>query len=382
MSLSLADAERIARQGAEALRAGKAAEAKRHFEQLAATGRANVQIWLLLAHSCRLAGDMAGAERAADEALRQDKSNLRALIIKGDTRQHSGDDRAASSFYGAALRIADSIGSMPDELKAEVERARKAFDDNAASYRSRLEASLKDVAQSDRFRDSLALMFGEKQVFHQKPSAYYFPGLPQVQFYDPGQFEWAAAIEDSTADMVGELRSLLQSQGLFRPYLATTTDRPHYDFHGMHDNPSWSTLHLFENGRAVDEHVARCPKTFAAVQSAPLCRITTRAPSILFSLLKGGARIPPHHGMINTRLICHLPLVVPPGCGFRCGNEVREWEVGKLLIFDDTIEHEAWNDSAEDRVVLIFDVWRPELTEQERAAVGAMFEVIDAPQAR
>ena len=382
MSLSLADAEMIARQGAEALRAGKAAEAKRHFEQLAATGRANIQIWLLLAHSCRLAGDMEGAERAADEALRQDKGNLRALIIKGDARQHAGDDRAASSFYGAALRLADSIGSLPDELKSEVERARKALEANAASYRSRLERNLKGVAQSDRFRDSLALMFGEKQVFHQKPSVYYFPGLPQIQFYDPGQFEWAAAIEASTADMIDELQSLLRNQGLFRPYLATTADRPHYDFHGMHDNPSWSTLQMFENGRAVEEHVARCPKTFAAVQSAPLCRITTRAPSILFSLLKGGARIPPHHGMINTRLICHLPLIVPSGCGFRCGNEVRKWEVGKLLIFDDTIEHEAWNDSPEDRVVLIFDVWRPELTEQERAAVTAMFEVIDAPQAR
>ena len=74
---------------------------------------------------------------------------------------------------------------------------------------------------------------------------------------------------------------------------------------------------------------------------------------------------------------CHLPLVVPPHCGFRVGNEVRAWEVGKLLIFDDTIEHEAWNNSAEDRIVLIFDIWRPELTEDERRAVTAIFEAID-----
>ena len=71
--------------------------------------------------------------------------------------------------------------------------------------------------------------------------------------------------------------------------------------------------------------------------------------------------------MLNTRLICHLPLIVPPGCGFRVGNETREWEEGKLLIFDDTIEHEAWNESDQDRVVLIFDIWRPELSEADAA---------------
>ena len=93
----------------------------------------------------------------------------------------------------------------------------------------------------------------------------------------------------------------------------------------------------------------------------------------MFSLLRPGARIAPHTGMYNTRLVCHLPLIVPPGCRFRVGNEVREWQEGKLLIFDDTIEHEAWNDGTEDRVVLIFDIWRPELSEQERREVAALF---------
>mgnify|MGYP006172403729 CR=1 FL=1 len=156
-------------------------------------------------------------------------------------------------------------------------------------------------------------------------------------------------------------------------------DRPSYDFHGLRDNPAWSTLYLWEDGGSVEANAARFPRTLAALADAPLTRITTRAPSILFSLLKAGARIAPHHGMINARLICHLPLIVPVGCGFRCGNEEREWEPGRLLIFDDTIEHEAWNESGEDRVVLIFDVWRPELTDEERASVAAMFEAIDGP---
>jgi aspartyl/asparaginyl beta-hydroxylase (cupin superfamily) len=98
----------------------------------------------------------------------------------------------------------------------------------------------------------------------------------------------------------------------------------------------------------------------------------------MFSLLRPRARIAPHTGVQNTRLVCHLPLIVPPGCGFRVGNEVREWEEGKLLIFDDTIEHEAWNPSDQDRAILILDCWNPHLSEDERAMICHLFAVADA----
>ena len=80
--------------------------------------------------------------------------------------------------------------------------------------------------------------------------------------------------------------------------------------------------------------------------------------------------------MLNTRLICHLPLIVPPGCRLRVGNSVQNVEAGKLLIFDDSIEHEAWNDSDMIRVVLLFEIWRPELTAAERTGLTAIFESI------
>jgi len=113
------------------------------------------------------------------------------------------------------------------------------------------------------------------------------------------------------------------------------------------------------------------------LQRLPLCRIKGRTPTALFSLLRPGAHIPPHHGFLNTRLICHLPLIVPPECALRVGNETRAWREGELVIFDDTMEHEAWNRSAEVRVVLLFDIWRPELTDAERSLVAAMLESID-----
>lgn len=380
--LSLGEAEKLARAGAEALRAGNAAEAKRVFEQLAATGRANLQIWLLLAHSCALAGDHAGAERAADEALRRDNRNLRALIVKGDCRQAAGDDRAGCSFFNTALRLAAQTSDLPPDLIAELARAERLSKLFSARSRRQLEASLAgagfDAAhRSARFQESIEILLEERQVYFQQPSAYYFPGLPQIQFYEREQFDWVGDVEAAADDMRAELEAALHEDGLFRPYLQSRGDRPSYDFHGLLDNPAWSTLYLWENGGPVEKNVARFPTTFAAMQKVPLPHITTRAPSILFSMLRPGARIEAHNGMINTRLICHLPLIVPPDCGFRVGNETRAWEPGKLLIFDDTIEHEAWNHSDRDRIILIFDVWRPELTADERRAVTAIFEAID-----
>jgi aspartyl/asparaginyl beta-hydroxylase (cupin superfamily) len=86
----------------------------------------------------------------------------------------------------------------------------------------------------------------------------------------------------------------------------------------------------------------------------------------MFSILQPRTRIPPHTGSSNIRTTIHLPLVVPPGCGFRVGAETREWVEGEAWAFDDTIEHEAWNDSDQVRAILILDGWNPFLTEAER----------------
>jgi aspartyl/asparaginyl beta-hydroxylase (cupin superfamily) len=82
----------------------------------------------------------------------------------------------------------------------------------------------------------------------------------------------------------------------------------------------------------------------------------------------------------NTRAIIHLPLVVPSGCRFRVGGETREWREGEAFAFDDTIEHEAWNNSDEPRVVLILDVWNPHLTLVEQELLAEYFRLFDQPR--
>ena len=135
---------------------------------------------------------------------------------------------------------------------------------------------------------------------------------------------------------------------------------------------------MWKEGTRFDEACARVPQTTALVEAVPLCRIEGRAPNVFFSILKAGAHIPAHYGITNVRSVVHLPLVVPAGCSFRVGGETREWRTGEAFAFDDTIEHEAWNRSDEDRAVLIIDVWNPYLSDHERMMICRLYQTADA----
>ena len=249
----------------------------------------------------------------------------------------------------------------------------------AAHLRERLVArGLVERRSSRRFRDSLDIVTGGKRIYFQEPRQYFFPGLPQIQFYDRDDFPWLGKVEAATADIRAELIEILKQESAFKPYVEGNPRLPQTNPQGMLNNPEWSAFYLWKNGAIVPENAARCPKTLSALADVPLALVRNRSPSILYSLLRPGARIPPHTGEVNTRLICHLPLIVPPDCSFRVGNDTRATVEGRAWVFDDTIEHEAWNGSDRTRVILLFEIWRPELTVEERGLVSAMFEAIDA----
>lgn len=377
------EAEKIARDGAAALRSGDAAAARRNFERLVEAGRASPQIWFFLAESCRVGGDVAAQEAAVDRFLSHEPRHLVGLIRKGDCRMHAGDERAATSYYRAALDEASRVGALPPAIDAEVRRIQGVIQASGAHYQRHLEDHLAGTgidpsAVSSRFAQSLDILMQRREIYFQQPSAFYFPELPQIQFYERAQFPWVERVETATDAIRGELLALLADEEGFKPYVEPEPNRPYQEFHGLVGNPSWSAFYLVEDGAVNEAQAARCPRTMEALASGPLTRIPNRTPSVHFSLLRPGTRIPAHTGMLNVRLICHLPLIVPPGCALRVGNETREWEVGKMLIFDDSFEHEAWNNSAQDRVILLFDIWRPELSVEERRAVATMFEAIDS----
>ena len=376
--LSNQEAERLVRAGVDALRRNRPSEARTLLRKVTEGGRANGQVWMLLAAACRGEGDPAGEEAAVDGLLAVEPRMVIAHIRKGDCRLKAGDPGSALGFYESAQMLANGQ-SLPAELIAELRRVQAETERLKADLVARREAALEAQGlppekRSPRFQQALDILSGRKRIYVQEPTGFYFPGLPQIQYYDPAGFDWVADVEACTSAIRSELKALLETTGTrdFRPYIQSDANKPRLDGNKLLDDADWSARFLCENGKVDEALVERCPKTWQAVQAAPLAHITSH-PTVMFSLLRPGARIAPHTGMFNTRLVCHLPLIVPPGCRFRVGNEVREWEEGKLLIFDDTIEHEAWNDGSGDRIVLIFDIWRPELSEQEKEEVAALF---------
>ena len=308
-------------------------------------------------------------------------AEVAALLARGDEQAARNDPRAAIAFYQAALRAAPANPAA--DLGERLRRAQIFVQDRVAEFGRALDATRAAVDPADpvaalRLNHALDLVKGQRQLFPQQPSMFYYPYLAQRQFFEREEFAWAPALEAATAEITSELNALVAGGADFRPYVENNPNRPSRDFHGLNENDAWTALYLWKNGVMNPAVAERCPATVRALEQVPLSYIGERTPSVFFSRLAPGAHIPPHTGMLNSRLICHLPLMVPDGCWLRVGNETREWQAGELLIFDDSIEHEARNPSAETRIVLIFDIWRPELTQAERDGISAIFNAIDA----
>ncbi|HEX6929608.1 MAG TPA: aspartyl/asparaginyl beta-hydroxylase domain-containing protein [Gammaproteobacteria bacterium] len=238
----------------------------------------------------------------------------------------------------------------------------------------------KDLQRVERL---IAVILGkappEKMPPLQRPGGLFFPGLPERKFFEREMFPWIEDVESQAALVRDEYLALAEDESFFRPYVNVDEKSEGVEhWKGVNKSLSWSSCHVYRHGKLREDVASRCPVTIATLDKAPLNRVVDHGPESMFSVLKPGTHIPPHHGTINGRLIVHLPLIVPENCGaIRVAGEVRTWEFGRCLIFDDSYAHEAWNHCAETRVVLIFDIWSPYLTDIEIAAYSRVIEVVD-----
>ncbi len=371
------------RDGAKALREGRPAEALNLFNRITTTSQAPSTVWIGVAMAHRALADRAQELAALQQALNLEPRDIRVLIMVADNHAAANDARAAGAYYSTAIKIAAATNGLDRGLEAEVARAQQMLETYAADYGDHLRDGLGGEAlarpEARRMSRALDLMLGKTELFLQKPTSFYFPELPNIEYADRAQFPWLDKVEAATDDIRAELMRVLEEDAAFAPYVEADPNRPFFDGHGMLGNPDWSAFYLWKAGAPVPENAARFPATMAALEDAPLCRVPGRTPSILFSLLRPGAHIPPHHGFMNARYICHLPLIIPDGCAMRVGSETRAWSEGRACVFDDSIEHEAWNRNAEHlRVVMIFDIWRPELTTTEQDMISTVLQAVDA----
>jgi aspartyl/asparaginyl beta-hydroxylase (cupin superfamily) len=141
------------------------------------------------------------------------------------------------------------------------------------------------------------------------------------------------------------------------------------------DSFDWSSIHLIKAGKCNQELLAKCPKTHAVLDKLPMPVLDGNAPEVFLSVLKPGAEIKPHYGLSNIKLTVHLGLEIPNDCAIRVGTETQSWENGKVLIFDDSFKHEAWNHSDSERKVLILELWHPDLTTLEKQGIQKIMEL-------
>jgi len=388
------DAERLMRQAeAEAPRhplvqneiarrmllAGNAAGAHAVLEQAVKVDPSNPSLWLNLAAALRGLARADEEMAALEKVLAIEPRNLRARLQTASLQEIQGKQRAAAATYRTALQMIPPGAEAPPNMRPVLQHAKDAVEANDRALEAFLEERLKDLRARyadeplGRFDRCLATLLQKRRIYRQQPTFMYFPYLPAIEFHERSDFPWLDTIEAATDDIRAELVTVLaEGQAALEPYISLPEAMPLDQWRELNNSRRWGVYFLWREGVAIPEHIARCPRTVAALEAWPRCDVPGCGPTAVFSILDAKTRIPGHTGVTNTRLTVHLPLIIPPGCGFRVGAEVREWHPGKAFVFDDTIEHEAWNDSDVPRAVLILDIWSPFVSKAERELVRSV----------
>jgi aspartyl/asparaginyl beta-hydroxylase (cupin superfamily) len=369
--------------GVRMLARGVPEQAHALFARATATDPRHPALWSNLAASLKALGRRAEEMEAIEKALQLEPRHLSALLQKGAYLEAAGNMReAARTFQNALACVPPGAESAPPVVEA-LRHARQVVDADLSELSAALEQPLAAVRERHgggrqrRVELCLEALMGRRSVFYSQPTWMYFPELPAIEFFERQDLPWLDTVEGAFEEIRAELLRVLAAdrEGL-QPYIDFPPDMPLDQFRELNRSRRWSAYFLWNQSVAEAGHIARCPLTARALEAVPLRpQIEGRAPTAFFSILDAGTRIPPHTGVTNTRLTVHLPLIVPPGCGFRVGATTREWQPGKAWVFDDTIQHEAWNSSDTPRAILIFDIWNPLLTAVERELIRTATEV-------
>ncbi|HRP73306.1 MAG TPA: aspartyl/asparaginyl beta-hydroxylase domain-containing protein [Luteimonas sp.] len=316
-------------------------------------------------------------------ALEIDPYFLPGLLGRGEFHERQGNPRAAAHAFRNVLTVAPAEPDWPPALRRRLEHAREMVERDTLElvdflgHRVAAKRATVDEARSARWDEAVSILAGRTRPYHSQCNQLQVPRLPALTFYDDALFPWMRELESRTDAIKAELQAMLASRGdEFVPYIQYKPGDPVNQWDKLNHSRNWSGFHLYAHGEPVHEHLAQCPRTAETLALVDAVEIAGLCPNAMFSALAPGAHIPPHTGETNARLVAHLPLVVPEGCTFRVGYDTKHWREGKCWVFDDTLEHEARNDSDQLRVILMFDVWNPLLSQAERematALAGAM----------
>ena len=371
------DAPTLEQEAERAVATGDLQRAAALLTEVAEGRPGDPELWMKVAALQRGSGNSQAALDALHRALAISPLDFTMLLMRASLLQRAGHPEAGQA-WGHALAQKPQ-GDLPPQIAAVVSEGEKHHEAWIDAREERLKAAMAaaeraaDDEELQRIRRFRSNAVGRTKAFHSTPTHFHFPGLAQREFHPRRLFPWLDELERAIETIAEELRAVLAAERTeLVPYIQYDEHLPLAQWKPLNRNPDWTAIHLWRNGERVEANARHCPRTLRLLEGFPQPAIRGSGPNARFSLLAPGTRIPPHVGVSNSRLVCHLPLIVPEGCWFRVGAETRYWQRGEAFVFDDTIEHEALNPSSELRIVFIFDIWHPDLSAAEREAVAAL----------
>lgn len=365
--------------GVHAFRRGDAASALELLQAARARAPRDPMIPLTIGRIHRDADHPDQEWNAIIDALTIDPYFLPGLLAKAEFHERQRRSRAAAGAFRDALKVAPPEPQWPPALRRRLEHAHDVVRRDAEElveflhHRISAERATVDAVLAGRWDEAVSILAGKTKPYHSECNQLHVPRLPAITFYDDALFPWMRELESRTDAIKRELQDMLARRGdEFVPYIQYKPGDPVNQWEKLNHSRNWSGFHLHEHGEPVQEHLVQCPRTAEALALVEAVEIPGLCPNAMFSALAPHAHIPPHTGETNARLVAHLPLVVPDGCSYRVGYDWKKWQEGKCWVFDDTLEHEARNDSDQLRVILMFDVWNPLLSLTERDMVAAL----------
>lgn len=368
-----------------ALARGNLAEAQGKLERATDLEPTQPEIWKSLG-IVHLAGDNAPqALQLFDRALQLDPQHYVARLHRGAALERlERRDEALANYFGAIVAAQNrgqwlNDATTPPGLRAAVKHAMRVVGEDRRKLFLDLLAPLRErhgAAALRRVEQGLLIYLGDVSANYPDPRQFckffYVPGLRTQPYFERELFPWHAELEKHTDTIRDELLGVLADTRGVEPFLGTNDAKileEQKALRGERGAPQWNAFFFHRHGEVFEQNARRCPHTTQVLNSLPLVHIREHAPEVLFSVLTPGSHILPHHGVTNTRLVTHLPLIVPEDCAIRVGGLDHAWQEGRCVTFDDTFEHEAWNRSEKLRAVMILDSWHPDLSEVEREAI-------------
>lgn len=229
------------------------------------------------------------------------------------------------------------------------------------------------VTGLDRVIRTLEIMASNEEKVsadkRQKSRSIWIPGLHSQPFFKVEEFPWHKSFSDSLDNIRDDFLNL--SKRSIESYTSNGQHNSNESLGSSTIGSDWSSYPLCRNGEWYIENCRKVFRTATAIDELPI-----GVGDVMFSILKGGASIPPHHGLNNYTLTVHVGVSVPQGCSLSVHDEVYHWSPMDVIVFDDSFLHSATNESLVDRCVLLIDIWHPSLSEKERIAIRMIEDMI------